>query len=51
MRGLIIDGVWYVLYVETPLPVNNTNIIKSILYNKYAGEQINTILISVASSI
>ena len=38
MRGLIMDAVCYVLYVETPFPYGNANIIRNILYNQYAGE-------------
>jgi hypothetical protein len=45
MRGLIVDAVSYVLYVETPLTV-----IKNIFYNKYAIEHISTVVLSVASA-
>jgi len=44
MRDLITDAICYVLYVETPLTVGNASIIKSIFYNKHAGEQISTFL-------
>jgi hypothetical protein len=47
MIGLIVDGVRYVLYVET---VGNASNIRSIFYNKYASEQISIFLTSVASS-
>jgi len=42
MRDLNFYAVSYVLYVETSLPVGNASIIRSILCDKYAGEQINT---------
>ena len=48
MRGLIIYAVCY--YVETPLPVGNANIIRSIFNDKYAGKQISTVVTLVASS-
>jgi hypothetical protein len=43
-EGLIVDAVSDVLYVETPLTVGNYVIIRSIFYNKYAGEQISTVV-------
>lgn len=50
MRGLIVDVVRYVLYVKTPLAVDNASIIRSIFYNKYASEHISTVVTLVASS-
>ena len=49
MKGLRVDAVCYVLYVEMTLTVGNASIIRNIFYDKYASQHISTVLLSVAS--
>jgi len=52
MRGLIIDALCLMLYVERPLPFENASIIiiissssiRTTIYTKYAGEQFSPVI-------